>query len=48
MLSALRKAGQVNFGPVTLSSNASLIGLNQAQSLLSQNIPNIRIVNGTL
>jgi len=47
MLSALRKAGQVAFGNVTLSKNASLISQKQASALLSQETPNLRFVNST-
>jgi len=47
MLSALRKAGQITLGNVTLSKNASLISQKQASALLSQQTPNLRFVNST-
>lgn len=47
MLSALRKAGQVKFGSVILSTNASLINNSQCSTLLNENVPNLRIVNST-
>jgi len=47
MLSALRKAGQLTLGNVTLSKNASMISQKQAATLLSQETPNLRFVNST-